>query len=192
MNNQIQNPEILFRAKTVEAKNIEGGVWVEGQYIQDVSRRNSESFGEFAHKIQPLHYEQAFAYPIDLTTLCQHLMLNDANEQKIYRGDILGLEITEELMKTSFSNSNLGKAVNERGVTRVLLYFKHDTKHINARYEIYFEIDGKLTSDEDGDVNVEAIGDDMNFPIYFITKGAIVVGNIFDNPELLKAGESNE
>lgn len=179
-------PIILFKAKTIATKNVEGGLWLEGQYIQDVSRRNSDSFGEFAHKIQPLDYAQAFAYPVDPKTLCQYLMIDDANKQKIYRGDILALEITDELMSTSFVNSNLGKTVKEKCVTRVLLYFKHDTYNINMRYDIYFEIDGKLALDEDDDIKIEAIGDDANFPQYLICKGAVVVGNIFDNPKLLR------
>lgn len=73
----------LFRAKSLD-----DGEWVQGCYIYDVARDRSESLNEFAHRIQPL-YENAYAEPVDPSTICQCTGLKDKNGNLIWENDIV-------------------------------------------------------------------------------------------------------
>lgn len=76
------NDRYLFRAKSIDT-----GEWVQGCYIYDVERGCSESLNKFAHRMQPL-YAQAYAEPIDPSTLCQCTGLKDKNGKLIWENDI--------------------------------------------------------------------------------------------------------
>ena len=73
----------LFRAK-----RLDNGEWVQGCYIYDIDRDCGESLNEFAHRIQPL-YANAYAEPIDPSTICQCTGLRDKNGNLIWENDIL-------------------------------------------------------------------------------------------------------
>ena len=71
-----------------KAKRLDNGEWVQGCYIYDVERDCGESLNEFAHRIQPL-YANAYAEPIDPSTICQCTGLKDMHGNLIWENDIV-------------------------------------------------------------------------------------------------------
>ena len=135
--------EILFKGKCVDC-----GEWVEGCYIRDVSRDNSEELSKFAHRIRPL-FPQAFAHPVDPETISQYTGLTDKNGRKIFENDIV----------TSGSDSTGRKYYSE------VCYGEFNCTCCNGVYGWTF---------------AEGYGDIRDYKKYE------VVGNIFDNADLLK------
>lgn len=170
--------KIIFKAKSLDDYQWVKGSYLASQPINDYIKTQAMLYvyeGDAKHRI--VH--------VDEKTVCQYTGLDDAKSEGIYRGDILSLEITKELIESSFSHSKLAKTVKEKDVTRVLLYINKKSNNINLEYEVFFEIKGKLNMDKDKCPIVEAFGDDSLFIRYLIEKGAVIVGNIFDNPGLL-------
>lgn len=117
---------------------------------------------------------------------CQYLGLHDADDKELYQGDMIELEITEELMKTSFRSSNLGKYCEKHPeITHIILEFKM-RDIISMNYNIYPKINGKINYEKDGEAEKLASGEDSNFPQYLIQKGAKYIGNILEQPDLFK------
>lgn len=118
---------------------------------------------------------------------CQYLGLHDADDKELYQGDIIELEITEKLMKTSFRSSNLGKYCKKHPeITDILLIFDN-SNILTMQYKVAQKINGNLDYDEegDGDLNIITYGEDSNFPQYLISKGAIYIGNILEKESIL-------
>lgn len=165
------NDRYLFKAKSID-----NGEWVQGCYIYDVERDCSESLNKFAHRMQPL-YAQAYAEPIDPSTLCQCTSLKDKNGNLIWENDIvdfLGHKGTVVFECGSFGIAYKtpidwnGIEANIKPITGCdnRLYACENDNYISL-WEIYWNF-----NDEDDSVNTVE-----------------VIGNIFDNPELLESEE---
>ena len=109
----------------------------------------------------------------------------DGNGVDVYTHDILELHITSELMESGFRYSNLGKVVAEESLTDVICVLK-DNKYLETPYEVYFKKDGKYVRDKKELPEIMAYGEDITFPMYLCEKGAVVIGNIFQNNDLIK------
>lgn len=117
---------------------------------------------------------------------CQYLGLHDVDDKELYQGDMIELEITEKLMKTSFRFSNLGKYCEKHPeITHIILEFKMQDI-ISMKYNIYPKINGKINYKKNGEAEKLTSGEDSNFPQYLIQKGAKYIGNILEQPDLFK------
>lgn len=117
----------------------------------------------------------------------QYLGYNDASERELYEGDVIELKITDELMKTSFSNSNLGKYIKENpNITSIVLEHKTDSSCVSMDYDVYAKVDGEFVYRSDKKVKTIASGEDTMFPKYLVSKGAVYIGNVMENPYLIQ------
>lgn len=117
---------------------------------------------------------------------CQYLGFNDANDKELYQGDVVELEITDDLMQTSFCSSNLGKyCISHPQVTHIILEFEMQDV-LSIRYNVHQKINDKIDYRKNGYAKIIISGEDSNFPRYVIQKGAKYIGNILEQPTLLK------
>ena len=151
--------EILFKAK-----RIDNGEWVEGCLVIDHSRSNL-----FEYRMQPVESGVLYAPPIDPETLCQFAGLYDKNGNKIWENDILMCHGNpKDLAKVLFGEFGVRNIETGSIVDKV----------VGWHYEV---------------VPTDAISrcEPFCWPMP-LTKDYInrcemeVVGNIFDNPELLQ------
>lgn len=128
-------------------------------------------------------------------TLIQYLGFCDANKRELYKGDIIELTITEDLMdphKESFYNSNLGKYITKEGnITSVVCAIRENDTSLCTYYDLYCLQNDKIIRRKKGNLSIAACDEDSRFPQYLIKKGATYIGNIIETPELLqKRGET--
>ena len=147
----------LFRAKSID-----NGEWVQGCYIYDVERGCSESLNKFAHRIQPL-YAQAYAEPIDPSTLCQCTGLRDKNNNLIWENDIIHKPFYTDYDAYANSEAYTGRIQYEDGGWSV-----------------------EITK-PDGNVCVSPIIEMIAYSKDI--EYCEIIGNIFDNPELINKRE---
>lgn len=123
-------------------------------------------------------------------TFIQYLGYHDFNSVEVYEGDVLELKITDELMnhkENMFFNSNIGKYIEKEGnITSVILVNKYDKDCMSMDYEIYFCRDCKIERDNDGIPDIGSMGDDKMFPQYLCCKGAVIIGNIVVDKDILE------
>lgn len=119
--------------------------------------------------------------------------MQDIKETDIYTGDVLCLTITDELMRSTFSDSNLGKHIKEQpDITEVYLAIcqpKEGVAITPFNYRLYFAHNHKIERWDDDDPNSEIMhhccGEDTLFPKYVIVKGAKIVANLYETPDFL-------
>lgn len=122
--------------------------------------------------------------------------MHDADKTDVYAGDVLCLTITDELMNTTFSNSNLGKYIKDHpDITEVYLAINQPREGIPAvpfNYRLYFTHNHKIErwNDDDPDSDDNSImhhccGEDTLFPKYVSVKGAKIVANLYETPDFL-------
>ena len=89
--------------------------------------------------------------------------------------------------KNSFYCSNLGKFIEkERSITSVILLNVYDKNCMSLDYKLYYCRDGKIDRDESNDLEVSCYGDDKYFPQYLCSKGAVIIGNIVEDANILE------
>lgn len=162
--------EILFKAKRTDT-----GEWITGDlitttflrreegredepilYILDVTKADYDCFDDLA--------EDNGIFEVEPETICQYTELTDKKGKKIYEGDIIAFE-----------------DVGEEGYE-----YKEGFDFINHAVVVWnngrFELD-KLASDNSSVLeNMNGCHEDF----WNDLKGCEVIGNIFENPDLLK------
>lgn len=155
--------EILFRAK-----RLDNGEWIEGYYLKCPHQYS----GFLADHISVSKYDEEtessieHIYPVDPETVCQFTGLTDKKRKKIFEGDIVSFRHR----KPDFDIESeypffLSKEYNRNYV----IEFSNTTTHYGLRFK-----NGSIT-----------------FPCKqgtLFNGDCKVIGNIFDNPELLKEG----
>lgn len=145
-----------------KAKRIDNGEWVEGCIVIDQSRLD-----RFKYRIQPIESDVLYAHPIDPDTLCQYTGLTDKNGKKIWENDIL-----------RYSYDYDGSP------------FLKDGEEIKYRAGAVFWSEWRGSWAVCGRGNKKCTNNDV-FKYNRNPNRTEVIGNIFDNPELLE-GECKE
>lgn len=150
--------EILFKAK-----RIDNGEWVEGYIVK--SRENTYSNGFEMITKDGINYDDLdyfvpdfISHKVDTNTLCQYTGLTDKNGNKIWENDVVKYHFGNDAAPIRF-----GEYQNCFDNTK--------TGHIG----FYVDWDCK-----------KALRKDLGYWVNMIDCN--VVGNIFDNPELLEGG----
>ena len=145
-----------------KAKRVDNGQWVEG-----LVTKIENTFCLIRE------YGSNISYECDVNTLCQYTGLTDKNGNKIWENDVL-LQKTTEMHWCKWECMGIVK------------YGEHDWDASNYGYtSIGFYVEPIVKK---GDINKIACGlnqVDINDEYYPIE----VIGNIFDNPELLEGSE---
>lgn len=156
--------EILFRAKRVDnGEWVEGYLWIGNNSAYITPWNLGISYSE--------NHVSAFAHEIDQETICQYTGLHDKNGKEIYEGDII-----------SFSHSKYKRSNKDE-----LWGGLGETEEYTRNYAVEF-VNTYCT------YGLRA----RNESIHFVLKQATinthdvkVIGNIYDNPELLKEDAEN-
>lgn len=148
---------IMSREILFKAKRIDNGEWVEGCIVMDQSRLDI-----FKYRIQPIESGVLYAPPIDPDTLCQYTGLTDKNGKKIWENDIL-----------RYSYDYDGSP------------FLKDGEEIKYRAGAVFWSEWRGSWAVCGRGNKKCTNNDV-FKYNRNPNRTEVIGNIFDNPELLE------
>ena len=117
----------------------------------------------------------------------QYLGYHDKSDRELYEGDVVELTITDDLMKSSFSNSNMGKYIEEHpNVTSVVIEHKPNTDCLSMSYVVYAKVNGEFEYLPNKMPKTLAYGEDSMFPKYLAQKGAVYIGNTIETPYLIK------
>lgn len=158
----------LFRAK-----RLDNGEWAVGFYAY-IHKKHYIYTGQLIHSGL---YDVAERYEVDLKTICQCTGLKDKNGKRIWENDIAELFGYRGVIKNVCGSFGIGYRKNidyeeiQANIMRVtgcenILYACENDNYISL-WEIYWNF-----NDEDDLVNTVE-----------------VIGNIFDNPELLESEE---
>lgn len=165
------NREILFKAKRND-----NGEWVEGHYFCMVHTDGRHTH----HFIIPLGTDLSLGIPIekiqveiDSSTICQYIGLTDKNGKKIWENDIVrlhqflfdGSEYEKEILISIEYITEMmcfgANLIEAKEIKRYMGYEDEDTERVVIPFNDFYGLH------------------DESFE---------VIGNIFDNPELLGGG----
>jgi uncharacterized phage protein (TIGR01671 family) len=140
-----------------KAKRTDNGEWVEGYYVkkEHVPFRGSCILANNTPESVRIGYTDVIHYMVDPETVCQYTGLTDKNGNKIFEGDIVKYIPSKTILQVLYINGAFA-----------VTYIPNGYSPIN--WEIEYE------------------GEDYDFAISndYLTR-LEVIGNIFDNPELL-------
>ena len=153
-----------MRENLFKAKRIDNGEWVEGCLVIDHSRSNL-----FEYRMQPVESGVLYAPPINSETICRFAGFCDKNGNKIWKNDILMCHGNpKDLVKVLFGEFGVRNIETGSIVDKV----------VGWHYEII---------PTDAISRCEPFCWSMPLTEDYIERCEMeVVGNIFDNPELLK------
>ena len=152
--------EILFKAKR-ECN----GEWVEGSpvfYESGEVAIFNEKFTRYGHEATQIWKRTL----VDKDTLCQYTGLTDKNRRKIFENDVLDSDEVNSLVR--FDEENARFVLDDYGTKGCIMEYGWDE---NAGGYGFIETNG--------------FDDFMD-----ITEAVEVIGNIFDNPELLGGADN--
>lgn len=155
--------EILFKAKRKD-----NGEWVKGYYQKRFDLDGSEQHLIFWSKSYTV-WEYA---EIDLDTLCQYTGLTDKNGQKIWENDIVKFD--DEIWSSSYTSCGMEYDSYETENYGVVGYCDYYARYDFVKYK-YNENQAEADLHENHDIEFSEF-----------VKEHEVIGNIFDNPELLE------
>lgn len=159
-----RNRTILFRAKRID-NGI--GEWVEGYYVYFKRMKNACIY--YVHKGFPL------VTNVDPETVCQYTGLTDKKGRKIFEGDILMChENKNDLVKVVFGKLHV---INAETLEKI-------DEAIGWHYEVIPT--DEISKSEPFNLSMSFIDVDIK------QLDMEVIGNIFDNPELLKKNIKNK
>lgn len=156
------NREIKFRGKDREN-------WHYGDLVQEIRHNDNKLFDGTMTHIRNFEYKNGDyigdSFPVNSETIGQYTGLHDKNGKEIYEGDIVEFEDTGEEgyeYKEGFDFNNIAQVVYKDGIYTLANFGESDNS--------YYATDG---TDE------EILGEVLR------NGNCKVIGNIYDNPELL-------
>lgn len=155
-----------------KAKRLDNGEWVEGNILLDIEKNKPSE----TYRIYPIDHVDICSV-VDETTICQCTGLRDKNGNLIWENDIVYFLGHKGTIKFECGGFGIGYRKNidwkelQSNIMRVtgcenILYACENDNYISL-WEIYWNF-----NDEDDSLNTVE-----------------VIGNIFDNPELLESEE---
>lgn len=160
--------EILFKAQRTDTKEWVKGCllidYVSGQYfIHALGNCLNES-----DKVGEEGCLKFFAYEVDQGTVCQYTGLTDKNGKKIFEGDIVEWHREDIILTGNYTYCFSGYKYGDKLIVRCL------------------ESGFMLCRKNDGLPDVPNANDKIDNYAFWNKQGFLeVIGNIFDNPELL-------
>lgn len=113
------------------------------------------------------------------------LDLTDYQKTEIYTGDIIGIPLTDDFLKSS--TSVLAQVATEQNADRAILIIHPALRHGNLITSTYLQKNGQYIPEKDSD-EPKCFGQsyDSMFLMFLLAKNASVIGNVYENPELTK------
>ena len=167
--------EILFKAK-----RIDNGKWVEGYYCKWLKGERIITYSEKETDciITWMSNGGMSRYEVDPETICQFTGLLDKNGNKIWENDIF--KFNDEVWESSYTSCGMEYDSWEVENYGVVGYYKETARYDFCRYK-YNENSVEAELHENHDIEFADF-----------VSGLEVIGNIFDNSELLEGGVKNE
>lgn len=158
------NREILFKATELDS-----GEWVEGYYVK---YQPCASRPEYVHGIVPTYASDLYMIKINPDTLCRYTGLIDKNGQKIWENDIL--KFNDEIWDSCYTSCGTEYDSWEAENYGLVGYCDYSARYDFTKYK-YDENQVEADLHENHDIEFAEF-----------VKEHEVIGNIFDNPELLE------
>lgn len=163
--------EILFKAKRKD-----NGEWVEGYLFEFQSEQymicDMKEYDR-PSTMPVLYFFKFCSYEIEISTLCQYTGLTDKNGQKIWENDIVKFD--DEIWSSSYTSCGMEYDSYETENYGVVGYCDYYARYDFVKYK-YNENQVEADLHENHDIEFSEF-----------VKEHEVIGNIFDNPELLEA-----
>lgn len=171
--------EIEFRAKRTDNDE-----WVYGYYFQELAFDNKPINSSIVRNITTINpvyrTTKQDVYEIDINTLGQYTGLNDNNGKKIFEGDIVEFETNIDCLKDGLKPYWKDCTEKQMAIGNGTYFVRKDQAVVqwNAKQGMW-------------DLKVFNNGKYKRKSKLFTFRGSgyVVIGNIWDNPELLKGEE---